>query len=29
VAPADAHLRGVDAARIIRVDRTGAAFMQE
>jgi hypothetical protein len=29
VAPAGADLRGVDAARIIRVDRTGAAFMQE
>ena len=29
VAPADADLRGVDAVRIIRVDRTGAAFMQE
>ena len=29
VAPADADLRGIDAARIIRVDRTGAAFMQE
>ena len=29
VAPADADLRGVDAARIIRIDRTGAAFMQE
>ena len=29
VAPADADLRGIDAARIIRVDRTGAAFMEE
>jgi hypothetical protein len=29
VAPADADLGGIDAARIIRVDRTGAAFMQE
>ena len=29
VAPADADLRGVDAGRIIRVDRSGAAFMQE
>ena len=29
VAPADADLRGIDAARIVRVDRTGAAFMQE
>jgi hypothetical protein len=29
VAPADADLRGIDAARIIRVDRAGAAFMQE
>jgi len=29
VAPADADLRGIDAARIIRVDRTGTAFMQE
>ena len=29
VAPADADLRGVDASRIIRVDSTGAAFMQE
>jgi len=29
VAPAEADLRGIDAARIIRVDRTGAAFMQE
>jgi hypothetical protein len=28
VAPAGADLRGVDAGRIIRVDRTGAAFMQ-
>ena len=29
VAPADADLRGIDAARIIRVDRAGTAFMQE
>ena len=29
VAPADADLRGINSARIIRVDRTGAAFMQE
>jgi len=29
VAPAGADLHGVDAARIIRVDRTGAAFIQE
>jgi hypothetical protein len=29
VAPADAGLHGIDAARIIRVDRSGAAFMQE
>jgi hypothetical protein len=29
VAPVVADLRGIDAARIIRVDRTGAAFMQE
>jgi len=29
VAPADADLRGIDAARIIRVDSTGTAFMQE
>jgi hypothetical protein len=29
VAPADADLRGIEAARIIRVDRAGAAFMQE
>jgi hypothetical protein len=29
VAPADANLQGIDAARIIRVDRTGTAFMQE
>jgi hypothetical protein len=28
VAPADADLRGIDAAHVIRVDRTGAAFMQ-
>jgi hypothetical protein len=29
VAPGGADLRGIDAARIIRVDTTGAAFMQE
>jgi hypothetical protein len=29
VAPAGADLRGIDADRIIRVDRTGGAFMQE
>ena len=29
VAPAEADLRGIDAARIIRVDRAGAAFMEE
>ena len=29
VAPADADLCGIDAARTIRVDAAGAAFMQE
>jgi hypothetical protein len=29
VASADSDLLGIDAVRIIRVDRTGAAFMQE
>jgi hypothetical protein len=29
VAPAGVELRGIDAGRVIRVDRAGAAFMQE
>jgi hypothetical protein len=29
VAPVDADLLGIEADRIIRVDRAGAAFMQE
>jgi hypothetical protein len=29
VAPTDADLRGIEAARIIRVDHGGLAFMQE
>jgi hypothetical protein len=29
VAPADADVRGIETARVIRVDRSGAAFMEE